>query len=524
MATVTFLGERWKFDCVINPVSLWVCTGMERIIVSCFNLLAQFHDSWLRLLSFSLAHWLQFGTRKSMLRSDGLWWLVHLHGFHLAGVSVIRKAVIAGHHDLVWAELHMCFFAHHLIFSGEVVFLVTQAPHAHILVMASISADPRRLYRQLVVASGRLERLVLLDFNLSDVMLWRLRVMILDIAVLDWIIVPSLARSVKFVQVLLANNLLEIAISLELLTRLIDLWVFDQAVLDVSLPHGLYRLLDLQSIYFFGLDALLLGRFSVVGLALDLLSMLARVEGLAQMLRACEWTCKWCTAVWVLQAASHRLTFCVRFWLPSDHSYTVLWRDGILHHCLVRLVEMGALWVVAGRRALLRRLFHLHLLRFLLKFTRILWIERAVSASEEMRHIFVLCFHVKDPFVTRRIVLDTEVADLIEKLFCSDASYSLELSHIFLNCWSAWLAFIALLSLQRCVFLCHKSWTLPLMLVSSLHRRFVEPVVVTAVILAKVLVKHRHVLGLVFNWIANLVRTWILYELPGISSLWDLRL
>ena len=47
--------------------------------------------------------------------------------------------------------------------------------------------------------------------------------MILDIAVLDWIIVPSLARSVKFVQVLLANNLLEIAISLELLTRLIDL-------------------------------------------------------------------------------------------------------------------------------------------------------------------------------------------------------------------------------------------------------------------------------------------------------------
>ena len=47
--------------------------------------------------------------------------------------------------------------------------------------------------------------------------------MILDIAVLEWIIVSSLARSIKFVQVLLANNLLEIAISLELLTRLVDL-------------------------------------------------------------------------------------------------------------------------------------------------------------------------------------------------------------------------------------------------------------------------------------------------------------
>ena len=222
-----------------------------------------------------------------MLGSDGLWWLVHLHGFHLAGVGIIRKAIIAGHHDLVWAELHVCFFAHHLIFSGEVVFLVAQAPHAHILVMASISADLRRLYRQLIVASGRLERLVLLDFNLSDVMLWRLRVMILDIAVLEWIIVSSLARSIKFVQVLLANNLLEIAISLELLTRLVDLWVFYQAVLYVSLPHSLYRLLDLQSIHFFGLDALLFGRFSVVGLALDLLSMLARVECLAQMLRPC---------------------------------------------------------------------------------------------------------------------------------------------------------------------------------------------------------------------------------------------
>ena len=175
----------------------------------------------------------------------------------------------------------MCFFAHHLIFSGEVVFLIAQAPHAHILVMASISADLRRLYRQLIVASGWLERLVLLDFNLVDVMLRRIRVMILNIAVLDWIVMPSLARSVKFIQMLLANNLLEIAISFKLLTRLIDLRVFDQAVLDVSLPHGLYRLLDLQSIYFFGLDALLFGWFSVVGLALDLLSMLAGVEGLA---------------------------------------------------------------------------------------------------------------------------------------------------------------------------------------------------------------------------------------------------
>ena len=38
--------------------------------------------------------------------------------------------------------------------------------------------------------------------------------MILDIVVLDWIVMSSLTRSVKFVQVLLANDLLEIAISL----------------------------------------------------------------------------------------------------------------------------------------------------------------------------------------------------------------------------------------------------------------------------------------------------------------------
>lgn len=111
---------------------------------------------------------------------------------------------------------------------------------------------------------------------------------VVDIVVLNRTILPSLARSVEFVQVLLTDDLLEVAISLQLFTRLIDLGVLDEAVFDVRLPHRLDRLLDLQSIDFLGLDALLLGGLGVVGLALDLLSMLARVESLAQMLRSCQ--------------------------------------------------------------------------------------------------------------------------------------------------------------------------------------------------------------------------------------------
>ena len=182
----------------------------------------------------------------------------------------------------------MSFFAHDLIFPGKVIFLVAQSPHTHILILASISAYMLWLYRQLVVADGWLQRLILLNLNFSHVVICGLSVQVVDIAVLDRTIVPSLARSVQLVQVLLTDDLLEVAICLQLFTRLIDLRVLDEAVFDVRLPHRLDRLLDLQSIDFLGLDALLLGGLGVVGLALDLLSMLARVESLAQMLRSCQ--------------------------------------------------------------------------------------------------------------------------------------------------------------------------------------------------------------------------------------------
>ena len=62
------------------------------------------------------------------------------------------------------------------------------------------------------------------------------------------------------------------------------------------------------------------------------------------------------------------------------------------------------------------------------------------------------------------------------------------------------------------------------MLVPSLDRRFVEPVVVTTVVLAKVLVKHCHVFGLIFDCEAKLVGARILYELLTVFRQRTLRL
>lgn len=142
-----------------------------------------------------------------------------------------------------------------------------------------------------------------------------------------------------------------------------------------------------------------------------------------------------------------------------DHADTSLRRDGVLHECLIRLVEMRALRIVAWWGALLRLLFQLYLLRLLLEPARVLRIKRAVCAPQEMRHILVLCLHVENSLVTGGLILDTKIADLVEQLFRGDAPYRLQVlqGHIFLYCRSSWLAFVALLSLQRCVFLCHES-------------------------------------------------------------------